>query len=64
MIAHSTGSMLAALNKGPGHRLLAWNSAMIYSMIFTQPVYYELPALEVPTILMIGDVAPRQLAVI
>ncbi|WXL28051.1 alpha/beta hydrolase [Ectopseudomonas mendocina] len=47
--------MLAGLNKGPGHRLVAWNSALIYDMIFTQPVYYELPNLKVPTILMIGD---------
>jgi pimeloyl-ACP methyl ester carboxylesterase len=47
--------MLAGLNKGPGHRLVAWNSALIYDMIFTQPVYYELPDLEVPTTLMIGD---------
>ncbi len=28
--------MLAGLNKGPGHTLVAWNSALIYDMIFTQ----------------------------
>ena len=33
--------MLAGLNNGPGHRPVAWNSALIYDMIFTQPVYYE-----------------------
>ena len=33
--------MLAGLNNGPGHRTVAWNSALIYDMIFTQPVYYE-----------------------
>ena len=33
--------MLAGLNNRPGHRLVAWNSALIYDMIFTQPVYYE-----------------------
>ncbi|MBS0353374.1 MAG: alpha/beta hydrolase [Proteobacteria bacterium] len=47
--------MLAGLNSGPGHRLVAWNSARIYDMIFTQPVVYEFPLLKVPTILMLGD---------
>ena len=47
--------MLAGLNQGPGHLKVAWNSALIYDMIFTQPVYYELPQLKVPTLLMIGD---------
>jgi pimeloyl-ACP methyl ester carboxylesterase len=46
--------MLAGLNAGPGHRLVAWNSALIYDMIFTQPVYYEFKNLRVPTVLMIG----------
>ncbi|MCH5654492.1 alpha/beta fold hydrolase [Pseudomonas syringae] len=47
--------MLAGLNKGPGHKIVAWNSALIYDMIFTQPVFYEFPRLQVPTVLMIGD---------
>src|SRR5476649_1616911 len=47
--------MLAGLNAGPGHQVVAWNSALIYDMIFTQPVVYELPLLKVPTLLMIGD---------
>ena len=47
--------MLAGLNKGPGHKIVAWNSALIYDMIFTQPVFYELPELKVPTLLLIGD---------
>lgn len=47
--------MLAGLNSGPGHKVVAWNSALIYDMIFTQPVFYELPNLKVPTLLMIGD---------
>lgn len=47
--------MLAGLNKGPGHKRVAWNSALIYDMIFTQPVFYELSALKVPTVLLIGD---------
>jgi pimeloyl-ACP methyl ester carboxylesterase len=47
--------MLAGLNRGPGHRLVAWNSALLYDMIFTQPVIYEFPLLRMPTVLMIGD---------
>lgn len=47
--------MLAGLNQGPGKQLVAWNSALIYDMIFTQPVIYEFPKLTVPTVLMIGD---------
>lgn len=61
--------MLAGLNKGPGHEAVAWNSALVYDMIFTQPVVYEFPLLKVPTVLMIGtadttaigsDIAPPE----
>jgi pimeloyl-ACP methyl ester carboxylesterase len=34
--------MLAGLYRGPGHEIVAWNSALLYDMIFTQPVFYEL----------------------
>ena len=47
--------MLSGLNNGPGHALVAWNSALIYDMIFTQPVVYEFPLLKVPTTLMVGE---------
>src|SRR5208282_2601631 len=47
--------MLAGLNQGPGHKVVAWNSALIYDMIFTQPIVYEFPLLKVPTLLIIGD---------
>ncbi|HEY4042462.1 MAG TPA: alpha/beta hydrolase [Rhodopila sp.] len=47
--------MLAGLNLGPGHRLVAWNSALIYDMLYTQPVVYELGALQMPVLLMVGD---------
>jgi pimeloyl-ACP methyl ester carboxylesterase len=62
-------TMLAGLNQGPGHELVAWNSALIYDMIMTQPVVYEFPLLKMPTVLMIGtadttaigsDVAPPE----
>lgn len=47
--------MLVGLNKGPGHERVAWNSALIYDMIFTQPVYHEFKDLKMPTLLLIGD---------
>ena len=47
--------MLAGLNNGPGKELVAWNSALIYDMIYTQPVFYEFSKISVPTLLMIGD---------
>ncbi|UXH38330.1 alpha/beta fold hydrolase [Pseudomonas promysalinigenes] len=47
--------MLVGLNQGPGHEAVAWNSALIYDMIFTQPVYYEFKDLQMPTLLLIGD---------
>ncbi len=46
--------MYAGLSNGPGHKLVAWNSALIYDMIFTQPVYYEFKNLQMPTLLLIG----------
>lgn len=61
--------MLAGLNAGKGHEKVAWNSALIYDMIFTQPVYYEFAHLKVPTVLYIGtgdttaigsDIAPPE----
>lgn len=35
--------------------MVAWNSALIYDMIFTQPVVYEFKNLKMPTLLMIGE---------
>ncbi|MBP2290812.1 alpha/beta fold hydrolase [Azospirillum rugosum] len=46
--------MLAGLNAGPGKRRVAWNSALLYDMILTQPVLYDFGRLRVPTLLMIG----------
>ena len=47
--------MLAGLNAGPGKDAVAWDSALLYDMIFTQPVVYELGALKPDTLLVIGD---------
>jgi pimeloyl-ACP methyl ester carboxylesterase len=47
--------MLAGLYRGPGRAIVAWNSALLYDMIYTQPVIYELGQLSMPVLLMIGD---------
>ncbi|WP_420105699.1 alpha/beta fold hydrolase [Herbaspirillum huttiense] len=47
--------MLAGMYRGPGKERVAWNSALLYDMILTQPVFYELKNLKTPTVLMIGD---------
>ncbi len=47
--------MLAGLYRGPGKQVVAWNSALLYDMIYTQPVVYELGAIRTPTLLLIGD---------
>ena len=47
--------MLAGLNRGSGKERVAWNSALLYDMIYTQPVYYEFEAIAVPTLLIVGD---------
>ena len=63
--------MLAGLSLGPGRDLVAWNSALIYDMICTQPVVYEFGLLRPPTLLLIGqrdttaigkDTAPPEVA--
>jgi pimeloyl-ACP methyl ester carboxylesterase len=47
--------MLAGMYRGPGREIVAWNSALLYDMIYTQPVYYEFDQLTMPVLLMIGD---------
>ncbi|WP_347555850.1 alpha/beta hydrolase [Robbsia sp. KACC 23696] len=47
--------MLAGMYRGPQRAMVAWDSALLYDMILTQPVYYELPFLKMPTLLMVGD---------
>jgi pimeloyl-ACP methyl ester carboxylesterase len=47
--------MLAGMYRGPGRAAVAWDSALLYDMIYTQPVYYELEHLSMPVLLMIGD---------
>ncbi len=47
--------MLAGMYRGPGKDIVAWNSALLYDMIYTQPVVYEFDQLKTPTLLLIGD---------
>jgi len=47
-------TMLAGLNNGSGKERVAWNSALLYDMIYTQPVIYEFGDLKMPVLLMIG----------
>ena len=47
--------MLAGMARGAGRDRVAWDSALLYDMIFTQPVVYELGQLSMPVLLMIGD---------
>ena len=39
----------------PDYPAVAWNSALTYDMIFTQPVCYEFPDLGMPTLLVVGS---------
>ena len=47
-------NMQAGMYSGPGKAIVAWNSALTYEMVYTQPVVYEFPTLTVPTLLLIG----------
>jgi len=47
--------MLAGMYRGPGKDIVAWSSALLYDMIFTQPVLYEFDRIQAPTLLMIGQ---------
>lgn len=47
--------MLAGMYRGPGRAHVAWDSALLYDMIYTQPVIYEIGSLRMPVLLIIGD---------
>jgi pimeloyl-ACP methyl ester carboxylesterase len=47
--------LLASWTQGPDYPLVAWNSALTYDMIFTQPVFYEFEHIQAPTLLIIGQ---------
>lgn len=48
-------NILAGWTKNIDYPIIAWNAALTYDMIFTQPVVYEFEQLQVPTLLIIGQ---------
>jgi pimeloyl-ACP methyl ester carboxylesterase len=47
--------MLVTFTRSPGYPRMARVQALTSDMIYTQPVYYEFPAIKVPTLLIIGE---------
>jgi pimeloyl-ACP methyl ester carboxylesterase len=47
--------LLAGWTTNKNYQLIAWNSALTYDMIFTQPVVYEFKNIKTPTLLIIGQ---------
>ncbi|SEL86615.1 alpha/beta fold hydrolase [Parapedobacter koreensis] len=47
--------MLAGWTNDIDYPRIAWNSALLYDMIFTQPVVYEFSNIKAPTLLLIGQ---------
>lgn len=47
-------NILAGWTLNENYERIAWNAALTYDMVFTQPVVYEFPEIEVPTLLIIG----------
>ena len=45
----------AGWTMSPEYDRIAWNSALQYDMIFTQPVCYEFDRIAVPTLLIVGE---------
>jgi len=46
--------LAAGWTTAPDYNKVAWNSALMYDMIFTQPVLYEFKNIKSPTLLIIG----------
>lgn len=47
-------NLLAGWTLNSDYKRIAWNAALTYDMIFTQPVVYEFEKITVPTLLIIG----------
>ena len=47
-------NLLAGWTLNSDYKTIAWNSALTYDMIFTQPVVYEFGSVSAPTLLIIG----------
>jgi pimeloyl-ACP methyl ester carboxylesterase len=48
-------NLLAGWTQDIDYPRIAWNSALLYDMIFTQPVCYEFELINAPTLLIIGQ---------
>jgi len=48
-------NLQAGWTLNPDYKVIAWNSALLYDMIFTQPVCYEFEHIKAPTLLIIGQ---------
>ena len=48
-------TLLARWTMNPDYPVIAWNAALTYDMIYTQPVLYEFDQLQIPTLLIIGE---------
>lgn len=48
-------NILAGWTKNENYPIIAWNAALTYDMIFTQPVVYEFQNLQMPVMLIIGQ---------
>lgn len=48
-------NLLAGWTQSPEYSRIAWNAALTYDMIFTQPVVYEFEQIKAPTLLIIGQ---------
>lgn len=46
---------LASFGESADYPRMAWNQALTYDMVFTQPVVYEFPQITAPTLLIIGQ---------
>ena len=47
--------LLSGWSKSPDYPIIAWNAALTYDMIYTQPVLYELKNITCPTLFIIGE---------
>jgi pimeloyl-ACP methyl ester carboxylesterase len=47
--------MLDEFIKSPDYATMAWNQALTFDMIMTQPVCYECPLLKMPVLLIVGE---------
>ncbi|UXY55287.1 alpha/beta fold hydrolase [Pseudomonas tohonis] len=47
--------MQAGMYRGTGREAVAWDSALTYDMIYTQPVVHEFDKLRMPVLLLIGQ---------